>query len=311
MEEKIPKLIYLVGLPGSGKSYYAKSLFKRTDNELDEEFSSCVYLSSDELRKEYYGDESCQDNPAFIFEQMRQRTIHELEHGRDVIYDATNVNRKKRIQFLNSLPKNLDCYKICTVVWARLDTCIERDKNRERTVGENVIMKICKQFQTPWEDEGWDSVHLIINDDRKYLFKDFNLDIPHDNPHHPNTIKHHTANVVREVLRLDAADIGGEDKQKLYFTALLHDIGKIYTKSFVNSKGETTDIAHYYDHQNVSAYLALGMQTWVCNEEALEISYLCNMHMEPFFNESKYFKNMDPKLKKLVLAFNECDKRGA
>ena len=45
----MPKLIYLVGIPGSGKSYYAKTILK--------EFSSCVYLSSDELRKEFYGDE--------------------------------------------------------------------------------------------------------------------------------------------------------------------------------------------------------------------------------------------------------------
>lgn len=307
----IPRLIYLVGLPGSGKSYYAESLFKRTDNELDKEFSSCVYLSSDALRKEYYGDESCQDNPAFIFEQMRQRTVHELEHGKDVIYDATNVNRKKRIQFLNSLPKNLNCYKICTIVWARLNTCIERDKTRERTVGANVIMKICKQFQTPWKDEGWDEIHIVMNggEEEYYTHRYFNLDIPHDNPHHPNTIEEHTHNVLKEVEKLKSS-LDEYDYNCLQQVALWHDVGKIYTKSFKNSKGEVTEVAHYYDHQNVSAYLYLGRVN-LPEEIKLRISYLINMHMEPFFNESRYFKNMDPQLKKLVLTFNECDKRGA
>lgn len=301
----MPKLIYLVGIPGSGKSYYAKTILKG--------FPSCVYLSSDELRKELYGDENCQDNPGYIFDQMLKRTIVALKNGQDVIYDATNVVRKKRINFLKSIPSNIECTKECYIAWARLDTCIQRDARRDRTVGENVILKMVKKFQTPWYDEGWDKIRIILPDidpNNRYRVEEFNLDIPHDNPHHPNTIRHHIANVCREVLKLNVEE---KDKKLLYYVAIMHDIGKPLTKSFINNKGEVTEVAHYYQHQNVSAYLALGMLLlmWVSPERVLLVSYLVNMHMEPFFNESKYFKNMDPELKKLVLTFNECDKRGA
>lgn len=306
----MPKLIYLVGIPGSGKSYYAKTLLKRCPEE-ESPFPSGVYLSSDELRKELYGDENCQDNPGYIFDQMLKRTISALKNGQNVIYDATNVVRKNRISFLKSIPDNIECTKECHIVWATVGTCIERDAQRERTVGEKVIWKMIKRFQTPWYDEGWDEIHIIRKggEDEYYTYRNFNLDIPHDNPHHLNTIEEHTNNVVIEVGKIESK-LSKFDYDCLMQVAAWHDIGKIFTKSFVNSKRETTEIAHYYDHQNVSAYLYLGKR-WCSEDIRLRISYIINMHMEPFFNESKYFKNMDPELKKLVLLFNECDKRGA
>ena len=188
-------------------------------------------------------------------------------------------------------------------------TCIQRDAKRDRTVGEKVILKMVKRFQTPWYDEGWDEIKIIKDENEDYVYRDFDLDIPHDNPHHLNTIEVHTNNVVIEVGKIESK-LSEFDYNCLMQVAAWHDIGKIFTKSFVNSKGETTEIAHYYDHQNVSAYLYLGRRNLPENIR-LRISYIINMHMEPFFNESKYFKNMDSELKKLVLLFNECDRRGS
>ena len=52
----------LIGLPGSGKSTYAKSL-------LDSE-GKVKYCSSDEVRKQLYGDENIQCNPQTVFEYL-------------------------------------------------------------------------------------------------------------------------------------------------------------------------------------------------------------------------------------------------
>lgn len=302
------KLIYLIGLPGSGKSYKAKAL-----NEL---FDNSIIISSDSIRGEIYGDENCQKDPGVVFDLMQKRTVVNLKEGKTVIYDATNVSRKNRIGFLKSLPKNLDFEKVCLIVWSRIDTCIERDSKRERTVGRDVILKMVKRFQTPWWDESWDEIVVSINGvygAEYYSYSDFKLDIPHDNPHHPNTIQEHIENVKVEVDKvIREGNLSLIENYFLRMMALLHDIGKPLTKSFINSKGEETKVAHYYDHQNVSAYVALGMNDFKDRkQEALTVSYLCNMHMEPFFNESNYFKNMNPELKKLVLLFNECDRRGA
>ena len=56
MTNEVPKLEILIGLPGSGKSTYCKE--KRELN------SNSVYLSSDKIREELYGNESIQGNPA-------------------------------------------------------------------------------------------------------------------------------------------------------------------------------------------------------------------------------------------------------
>ena len=74
--------ILVMGLSGSGKSYWISDIVEE---------GNTIILSSDALRKEFYGDERIQDNPAFIFEQMRIRTLQALKEGKNVAYDATNL----------------------------------------------------------------------------------------------------------------------------------------------------------------------------------------------------------------------------
>ena len=40
---------------------------------------------------------------------------------------------------------------------------------------------------------------------------------------------------------------------------LWHDLGKVYCKTFTNAHGIPTDEAHFYGHENVSAYLFLTL----------------------------------------------------
>ena len=58
------KLIVLVGLPASGKSTYANTLA---------EIPNTIVLSSDKLRKELLGDESCQTNNQLVFDTLYRR----------------------------------------------------------------------------------------------------------------------------------------------------------------------------------------------------------------------------------------------
>lgn len=290
----------LIGLPGSGKSYIANNLSKKQNT---------IVLSSDKIRGELFGDESVQDNPSLVFETMKKRTIENLKNGINVIYDATNVSRKNRIGLLKQIPKNID--RICQIVWARVETCILRDEQRVRTVGKDVILKILKHFQCPHQNEGWNTVGIVYNDVALYNYSDLNLDIPHHNPHHLNTIGEHIKKVQTEI---DRCNYHTEIKNLLGTVAKYHDIGKPICKTFKNSHGEITDIAHYYDHQNVSSYLTLGMNDLqeIPFPLRLQIAYLVNLHMEPFFAESNYWKNyIDTETKALIKIFNEFDRKGA
>ena len=142
------KFYMLIGLPGSGKSEIARQIAD----------SNAVVLSSDAIRKEFY-----QDDPAKIFEEMQRRTIAALKDGKNVVYDATNISRKKRKHLLSSI--TIPCEKIAYVVWARYETCLARDNSRNRNVGESVIRRMLLNFQPPYYDEGWDNIEFRLNDE--------------------------------------------------------------------------------------------------------------------------------------------------
>lgn len=296
------KFTMLIGLPGSGKTEVAKQL--ANDNT--------IILSSDAIRKEFYGDETIQDNPSKIFEEMQRRTITALKSGKNVVYDATNISRKKRKHLLSSL--KIPCKKIACVVWARYETCVARDGSRNRNVGESVIKRMLLNFQPPYYDEGWDEIEFKVNDE-PYKRSDYDnwLDCEHDNPHHNNTVKEHTLRVMTEAAKL----YQGRSPHKgvaitLIIAASLHDIGKKFVKDFKNSRGEPGEIAHFYNHQNVGSYFAIGYEETIplhTKQRAL-IYWLVNVHMDVFLH-TKYSAALPEDLSSLLNNFHQCDLAGA
>ena len=95
---------------------------------------------------------------------------------------------------------------------------------------------------TPYWFEGWDNIKIKFSEDCEFSYAEdwirgymyFNQ----DNFHHSCTLGQHC--------KLVGNSLNNNDL--LYYSGLLHDCGKPFTKSFINSKGEETDIAHYYQH---------------------------------------------------------------
>ena len=286
-----PKLILLCGIPGSGKTFYAE--------KIKDSYSYIVHLSSDAIRKELYGDESIQGNPSEVFSLMQNRAIEFLNNGYDVIYDATNITRKDRASIIAKCPKFAQIK--CHIIWAPIEICIERDAARERTVGKEVIDRMLKRFQAPYYDEGIDEIEVILPENfnqQKYIDDSMNaMKIPHDNPHHTLDIYNHCESAYEYTVNNDMYD------NTLAFAASLHDVGKPYVKSFVNTKGEPSDTAHYYQHQCVGAWMVYGL---VVNNIRVAVAWLVSTHMAPFLNE-KYYKNLPAYLKNSVDLLHEAD----
>ena len=286
-----PKLILLCGIPGSGKTFYAE--------RIKDSYSYIVHLSSDTIRKELYGDESIQGNPSEVFSLMQNRAIEFLNNGYDVIYDATNITRKDRASIIAKCPKFSQIK--CHIIWAPIEICIERDAARERTVGKEVIDRMLKRFQAPYYDEGIDEIEVILPENfnqQKYIDDSMNaMKIPHDNPHHTLDIYNHCESAYEYTVNNDMYD------NTLAFAASLHDVGKPYVKSFVNTKGEPSDTAHYYQHQCVGAWMVYGL---VVNNIRVAVAWLVSTHMAPFLNE-KYYKNLPAYLKNSVDLLHEAD----
>ena len=82
-----PILAVLVGISGSGKSTYATGLQKSLKSEL---------VQTDEIRVELCGNAEDQSKNGQVFAVARTRVSQFLSEGKNVIIDATSLNRKDR-----------------------------------------------------------------------------------------------------------------------------------------------------------------------------------------------------------------------
>lgn len=291
-------LIILIGLPGAGKSTYATEY-------LEDHIEKSVWCSSDATRKDLYGDESVQGNPNEVFRVLHNKVAQYLRKGYDVIYDATNITRKSRKSII-SLGKSLNATIHGVVVWAPVGTCVQRDSTRDRTVGWYVINKMLYKFEAPYYDEGFDRIKIHYNTEASYNPYTYTIDceaamkIPHDNPHHTLGVHEHCLEAYKIVQ-------SHTDNDNVIFATAWHDIGKPLTKFFKKNK-DGVEVAHYYQHQCVGAYLSYGLHNVYSGfvDSVLVPWLICN-HMEPFFN-SKYYKQLDDYLKNYIDTIHIADR---
>lgn len=298
-------LVMLVGISGSGKSFLAEK-FREEGMKI---------FSSDEIRKELYGNEDDQTHNQKVFETLHKRIRSALKNGSDCVYDATNLNRKRRMAFLKSI-QDIPCRKVCVVKAVPFEICMKRDKERSRNVGELVIRRQIRQFELPLTEEGWDRVYIQKENGINYpsIFDAFpKEDVPHDcAPYHYEDITEHMMMVAREILK------SGNASQALLDAGAFHDVGKFYTKSFYDKKGNLRERATYYGHENWSTYLYMtSKEYWEqvsCSDDLKGNSgdgalYLIALHME-LYKESKILDKLSPECLEALYILKECDDKG-
>lgn len=299
----------MVGLPASGKSTYAQEIAKK---------NNAIVLSSDAIRWELFGDETDQDHNQKVFQELHKRTKEWLYAGRDVIYDATNISSKRRRAFLNEL-KKIDCVKNCVIIATPYEQCLENNRSRARQVPEWAIERMYRKWQTPHWFEGWDNITIEYWDYKHFVrpveVADSLLGFDQQNPHHTLTLGEHLFKTFR------MCNLSSFDDAEAYVimrAALMHDCGKPFTQTFKNAKGEPSEIAHYYNHEHVSAYESLFLLT-IYEEDIIEtinISALVTWHMQPYFFERNNNEKLHNKYKRIwgkefynmVMALHEADK---
>lgn len=271
----------IIGIPGSGKSNYAKK-YLLTNNS--------VYLSSDDIRVELYGFEDQTHNDV-VFETMKKRTLNALKEGKDVIYDATNLNKKRRSGIINEAHKldaQVDAYLCCTPI----NIILERNITRaERQLPWDKLVQMIQSIEPPMYYEGFDNIYLIdggmYNDvyDYNFLIKECS-GYSQDNPHHYETLEEHIKAVTKK-----AEDLGEilklrNDAEILRQAARYHDFGKLYTKSFNDKKGHYV----YYGHDKVSTYL-----------------YLCHIRKQNIIDELNRVRLCDSHYQTAALILNHME----
>lgn len=139
----------LVGIPGSGKSVYARQLEKATRG---------IIVSSDAIRLRLFGGESKQKNTYIIFDEAFREIGQALADGRDVIFDATNVDRARRAKFLKRFS---DTPVQCHFFDTSYETAQRRISSRKRKLDDKILTKYAKNLQFPLLGEGFTAVHIV------------------------------------------------------------------------------------------------------------------------------------------------------
>jgi predicted kinase len=277
-----PKLFVMCGLVGSGKSTKAQEFAKEYD---------ATIFSSDALREEMFGNVNHQSDNTKLFEELHKRIKNCLIEGKNAIYDATNINYKRRMAFLSELT-NIPCEKICVLMAIPYEECLRRNAERDRKVPEHAITRMYHNFNIPYWYEGWDDIQIEYGIFQGYYGKPVNWhnsykDYNQYNSHHKLPLGEHCH---RSALRLD--DRGSV---ALFCAAYIHDCGKPETATFTNYKGIVTEECHYYNHQYVSGYKALLFDY----SNPLDIAIIVMWHMQPYFWEKDNNDKLHNKYRKL------------
>lgn len=133
------KLIFTLGIMGAGKSSYVKD--------------KSPVVATDEIRKELFNDVDNISQEKFIFDTAIKRILEHFKNHDTVYLDATMVETKHRVAFLNEIIKNIPEVELEAVVFT-VDPKIAKeriqkdiDSNVDRASSVHLVDEYHEYFQ--------------------------------------------------------------------------------------------------------------------------------------------------------------------
>jgi len=141
-------VVLAIGLPGSGKTTW----FGRR---------GITPLSSDLLRNILFDDVEEQRYQGLVFSTLRSLLRARLIARMPANYvDATNLSIHERRQWIK-MAKSFG-YEVQAVFFdVPLEVCLERNRQRDRSVSEDVMRKMAEKLKPPVFEEGFEKITVV------------------------------------------------------------------------------------------------------------------------------------------------------
>jgi len=133
-----PTLLVLKGLPGSGKTTYARELVNK----------GWVRVNKDDLRAMLHNSKFSKDNEKFVLKLRDDVIVRALTQGQNVVVDDTNLD-----------PKHSETFKNLAIVFetfyeekffdVSVKECIRRNQLRDKPVPDKVIYAMHDRYLVP------------------------------------------------------------------------------------------------------------------------------------------------------------------
>lgn len=143
----MPKIILTKGLPGSGKSSWAKEYVSK--------HGKCIRVNKDDFRGMFTMNKRDED---LIMQAERGVALLALTKGFSVVVDDTNLHPKHETYFRKLADDHRWDFEVKSFLDVTLDQCIKADLKREKSVGEKVIRDMYNQFVRP---DHWKAINNV------------------------------------------------------------------------------------------------------------------------------------------------------
>jgi putative nucleotidyltransferase with HDIG domain len=131
------EVIMLSGLPGMGK-----------DTFLKKNYPDLPVISLDDIRRKHKLKPDDSSATGWVVQEAKEQTKVYLRKGQPFVWNATNITRQMRTQWIDLFVSYKARVKIIYIETAYKEW-IRQNKNREHPVPENVLMRLLDKLEVP------------------------------------------------------------------------------------------------------------------------------------------------------------------